>query len=181
LSALSLSGLGGYLVEARRFLKRATEIHFELMYPLLVNYLGFYRSCTQMGIDPSQIAKFLQGYDTKISETDRVLRRLADAARRAGLAGVFATHEADGLADALSRRGGAASGWRTQLDDAMAVYGQRAAGSFDVAMPSWVEDPTPALRMIKSFLQQDCVPDPLAARQAGQDGARWLSMRRVPR
>lgn len=168
LSALSLSELGGYLVEARRYLKRSTEIHFGLMYPLLVNYLRFYRSCTQMDIDPRQIAKFLQGYDTKISETGQAMRRLADAARRAGLAGVFAAQPANELTDALSRYGGRASEWRTQFAETMRVFGHRAAGPFDVASPSWVEDSVPALAVIKSFLQTDSIPDPCDARRAAQ-------------
>ena len=46
------------------------------MYPLLANYVGFYGMCTELGLDPGQIGKFLQGYDTKIMETDRELWRL---------------------------------------------------------------------------------------------------------
>jgi pyruvate,water dikinase len=75
LSALSLADLRENLVQARQYHKRAFEIHFQVMYPLLANYVGFYGMCTELGLDPGQIGKFLQGYDTKIMETDRELWR----------------------------------------------------------------------------------------------------------
>ena len=79
LSALSLADLRENLIQARRYLKRTAEIHFQVMYPLLANYAGFYSMCTELGLDPGQIGKFLQGYDTKIMETDRELWRLTSA------------------------------------------------------------------------------------------------------
>src|ERR1700694_1234067 len=69
----SLAELGQHLVDARTFQKRAFEIHFEIMYPLLANYVGFYDLCGELGIEPGEISKFLEGYDTKILETDRGL------------------------------------------------------------------------------------------------------------
>jgi pyruvate,water dikinase len=62
----TLSELAQILVDARAFNKRAWEIHFEIMYPLLANYLGFYGMCGELGISPVETAKFLQGYDTKM-------------------------------------------------------------------------------------------------------------------
>lgn len=151
-SAMSLPELAAMLADARAFHKRAFEIHFEVMYPMLVNYLGFYGLCGDLGVDQSQIGKFLQGYDTKIMETDRELGRLAKSARSAGLEQVFATTEDAQLGASLDALGGAGSAWMTQFRDFLAVYGYRTEGSCDVALPSWIEEPTPALAMIKSFL-----------------------------
>src|SRR6266581_4670761 len=106
LSALSLADLRENLIQARQYHKRAFEIHFQVMYPLLANYVGFYSMCTELGLDPGQIGKFLQVY-----------------------------------------------GWRTE-------------GSCDIALPSWIEDPTPALGTIKTFLQKDTDHDFEAARNA---------------
>ena len=98
----SLDELGGYLRDARTFHRRAWEIHFEVMYPLLANYIGFRGVCGQLGIDPGQISKFLQGYDTKILECDRELWTLTVAAslaasvrdkRSLGFSDVRATEE----------------------------------------------------------------------------------------
>ncbi|PXY23438.1 PEP-utilizing protein mobile subunit [Prauserella coralliicola] len=165
LGSLSLGELGGYLRKARTFHQRSFEIHFEVMYPLLANYVGFYGACTEMGIDPGEIAKFLQGYDTKIMETDRALNELTRQARAAGLGGVFAATEASHLRSALAARGGPASDWLTKFDDFLQVYGWRTEGSCDIALPSWIEEPTPALGMIKTFLQKDGEHDFEAARR----------------
>jgi len=45
LSALSLADLRRNLIQGRRYLKRTAEIHFQVMYPLLANYAGFYSMC----------------------------------------------------------------------------------------------------------------------------------------
>ena len=154
-SSMSLPELSTMLKEARAYHKRAFEIHFEIMYPLLVNYLGFYGMCAEMGLDVSQIGKFLQGYDTKIMETDRELWKLTRAAKQAGLAEVFATTPASELASKLNAMGGAGSAWMTQFRDFLQVYGHRTEGSCDVALPSWIEDPTPALGTIQSFIAKE--------------------------
>ena len=152
---MSLPELSTMLKEARAYHKRAFEIHFEIMYPLLVNYLGFYGMCAEMGLDVSQIGKFLQGYDTKIMETDRELWKLARAAKQAGLAEVFATTPASELAAKLDAMGGSGSAWMSQFRDFLQVYGYRTEGSCDVALPSWIEDPTPALGTIQSFIAKE--------------------------
>lgn len=162
----SLPELGQNLKDARRFHQRAWEIHFEMMYPLLANYLGFYGVCSELGIDPGQISKFLQGYDTKILECDRELWKLTADARRMGLEGVFAQHEAEKLYDVLGREGGNASAWLTQFDDFLRVYGWRTEGISDINLAPWVEDPTSPLGTIKTFLQKSEDHDFDAARKA---------------
>ena len=154
-ASMSLPELSTMLKEARAYHKRAFEIHFEIMYPLLVNYLGFYGMCAEMGLDVSQIGKFLQGYDTKIMETDRELWKLARAAKQAGLAETFAATPASELATKLDAMGGAGAAWMTQFRDFLQVYGYRTEGSCDVALPSWIEDPTPALGTIQSFIAKE--------------------------
>ena len=51
--------------------------------------------------------------------------------------------------------GGAGSAWMTQFRDFLQVYGYRTEGSCDVALPSWNEDPTPALGTIQSFIAKE--------------------------
>jgi phosphohistidine swiveling domain-containing protein len=166
LESLSLSELGENLVQARAYHKRSFEIHFEVMYPLLANFVGFYGQCVEFGLDPGEIGKFLQGYDTKIMETDRELWRLTSQAKAAGLGDVFASAEPEQVRAALSQHGGAAGTWLTQFDDFLQVYGWRTEGSCDIALASWIEDPTPALGMIKTFLQKPAAHDFEKARAA---------------
>ena len=164
-AALPTSDLAGLLHQARRYHKRAMEIHFDVMYPMLVNFLGFYGACAELGIDTNLVGKFLQGEDTKIMELDRELSGLAAKARRAGLAQVFADHEPGELRAALSAHGGSASPWLTDFDDFLAVYGHRQDATCDVGLPSWIEDNSNAFGNIKTFLLKDEDHDFAAAAQ----------------
>ena len=155
------------LRQTRYYHKRSMEIHFGVMYPLLVNFLGFYGACAEMGIDTNQVGKFLQGEDTKIMETDRELYKLAIKAKQAGLASVFERHDGSALRGALSAEGGSASTWLTEFDDFLEVYGDRQEATCDVGVPSWKEDNQIPLDMIRSFvLKQDDHDFEAAARNA---------------
>ena len=152
LARLSQPELQRYLEDARSYLRRATEIHFEAMYPLLANHLAFSRLCAELAIAPAETAKFLQGYDTGVSDTDRELTDMARQARAAGLAPVFAANAPDQLAHVLSAADGPAGGWLARFDAFLQTRGNRIEGSFDVALPSWIEDPTPALSQVRAAL-----------------------------
>jgi pyruvate, water dikinase len=154
------------MAQARRYLKRAAEIHFDVMYPMLVNFLAFRGACAELGVDTSRIGTFLQGEDTKIMETDRELHALAAKARRAGLGEVFASGERGRLRAALSAHGGPAAQWLTDLDDFLQVYGHRQEGPGDVGAPCWLEDPEIPLGLIKAFLREDRDHDFEAAARA---------------
>ncbi len=155
LTATPTGDLAGLLGQARRYHQRAMEIHFGVMYPLLVNFLGFYGACAEMGINTADIGKFLQGEDTKIMETDRGLAELARKAKAAGLRPLFEDNTGTGIRTALSAHGGAASQWLTDLDDFLQVYGHRQEATCDVGVPSWIEDNTIPLDMIRSFVLKD--------------------------
>ncbi|MFD1659071.1 PEP-utilizing enzyme [Streptomyces caeni] len=151
---LDTAELVGHLGEARRFHRRAFEIHFEVMYPLLANHVAFRRLCDSLGVDPALVGVLLQGEHTKVMETDRALWELAGAARRAGLAAARLTAApGDRVLAGLAAAGGAQARWASRFGDFLQVYGHRTEGTSDVALPSWLEDPSPALGMIASFLQ----------------------------
>ena len=109
------------------------------MYPLLAIYLQLYGLCAGNGIDPGNIAKMLQGRDSKIMETDRAMWDLADEAKRLGIADLF-EHEPEQIRDALSTAGGNASIWLTKFDDFLKVHGWRTEGIADINIPSWIEN-----------------------------------------
>ncbi|MBI2800272.1 MAG: PEP-utilizing protein mobile subunit [Gammaproteobacteria bacterium] len=165
----SLAGLWQPLFEARRFFKRSFEIHFELMYPLLVNYIGFRGLCQELGIDPAEIGKFCQGYDNKILETDRELWKVTAEARRLGISDIFAANEPENLKTALQAAGGNAQRWLDRFDEFLGVYGYRTEGACDVYLPAWIEDPTPPLGTIRTFLQKSRDFDFAAARRGAID------------
>ena len=179
LKAVPQGDFAAVLTSARRYHKRSMEIHFDVMYPMLVNFLGFYGACAEMGLDPSATGKFLQGEDTKIMETDRGLAALAAKAKQAGLRDVFEEHDGGSLRSALSARGGSASTWLTEFDDFLQVYGHRQEATCDVGVPSWLEDNTIPLDMIRSFVLKDeehdfeaAARNALAERDAAIEAAR---------
>jgi len=149
----SLRELGDLLIDARTFHRRAWEIHFEIMYPLLANYLGFYGMCREHGIAPEQIARFLQGYDTKMMECDRALWQLAKDARGTAVAGIFAACKPNELLSSLEGSA-AASTWLNKFHSMLGRYGMRTEGIADPMLAPWNEDPTPALGTVKTFLEK---------------------------
>lgn len=153
-AALSDDDLAMMLVEARRYYRRLFEIHFEMMYPLISNYLGFRGVCQEFGFETANVAKFLQGYETKISETDRALWQLTADARAGGLQTLFLATPPAALGAAL-QRDPAGRMWLARLADFLDVYGYRTAGTADVALASWIEDPTPVLGTVAEFLRQE--------------------------
>ena len=148
----SLADLGQYMHDAWTFQKRAWEIHFEIMYPLLAIYLQLYGVCASNGIDPGNIAKMLQGREHKITETDRAMWDLADEAKRLGIGEIFAGNEAADIRGALAAAGGNASVWLTKFDDFLQVYGHRTEGIADMNIPSWIEDQTSPLGQLANFV-----------------------------
>ncbi|MDP7704808.1 PEP-utilizing enzyme [Mycobacterium sp. TY815] len=183
-SALSDEELAMMLVEARTYYRRLFEIHFEMMYPLISNYLGFRGVCRELGIETATVAKFLQGYETKISETDRALWKLAADARSGGVEPMFAATPTHELAATLQRDADGRR-WLQRLAEFLDVYGYRTAGTADVALPSWIEDPTPVLGTVAEFLRQKTPHDFDAAhtaaveeREAAVDEARGRLARR---
>lgn len=100
------AGLLDALTEARAYHRKAFEIHFEVMYPLLATYLGFSGMCRHLGVPATEVGRLLQGYDTPIMETDRQLWSLTDRARAAGLAPLFAATAVGDLAATLDAAGG---------------------------------------------------------------------------
>ena len=150
----SLAEIGQYLTDARTFQTRAWEIHFEIMYPLLAIYLQLYGLCAGNGIDPGNIAKMLQGRDSKIMETDRAMWDLADEANRLGIANLF-EHEPDQIREALSKAGGNGSVWLTKFDDFLKVHGWRTEGIADINIPSWIENQASPLGQLRNFVQME--------------------------
>jgi pyruvate,water dikinase len=169
----SLSDIGQYIADARTFHKRAWEIHFELMYPLLGIYLQLYGLCASNGIDPGSVSKFLQGRDSRIMQTDRAMWDLVGEAKRLGIADQFDA-EPDQIRDRLAKVGGNASIWLTKFDDFLREYGWRTEGIADTNIPSWIENPASPLGQIRNFLSMDEPHDferAAAAAQAERDEA----------
>jgi pyruvate,water dikinase len=159
LNGKSPAELWQIMEDARSFHVRAWEIHFELMYPLTANYLGFYGLCRELGIEAADIPKFLQGYETQPMKSDRELWNLANEARGTEAEKIIsAANEPRGIYRALQGSTKAAS-WLKKFDAFLEEFGRRSDRVVDVTSPAWIEDPSSPLGTIKSLLQSS---DPYA-------------------
>ena len=167
LASMGLPELAVYLGEFWAFHRWVWEVHFELMDPLIGNYFAFRATCVELGIDEADVTRFFQGTETRVMETDRALWALAAAARGTGVETVLTS--AEPVATLLGSTDSAVVAWRQQLDAFLAEYGWRTEGMCDPTLAPWVEDPTPPLTMIATFLRKDTDHDFDAAQQAAID------------
>ncbi|MGB7098129.1 MAG: PEP-utilizing enzyme [Xanthobacteraceae bacterium] len=158
LSGKSPAEIWQFMIDARAFHVRAWEIHFDLMYPLTANYLGFYGLCKELGIAAADIPKFLQGYETQPMKSDRVMWQLANKARVTQVHKIIADTPPAGIYQALKNTPAAAE-WVAAFDAFLDEYGWRSDSVVDVSSPSWIEQPSNCLGIVKSLLQSN---DPYA-------------------
>jgi pyruvate,water dikinase len=163
-TALDDAGLRTALADAYDYHRWAWTIHFELMYPLIANYLGFYHLVGQLGLDPRQISRYLAGERTSILESDEALWRLAGRARELGVDGAFATTEPATVKSRLTSLENGPEWWR-ELEQFLEVYGWRMEENCVINTPPWIDDPTPVLAALRSFLTQSELHDFAAAQK----------------
>jgi len=164
LTSMNLAELGVYLSEAWAFHRWAWEVHFELMDPLIGNYFAFRATCVELGIDEGDVTKFFQGTDTRVLETDRALWALATTAR--GTAVEKALRDADPGTALRASIDPTVVEWRARFHEFLQEYGWRTEGMCDPTLAPWVEDPTPPLTMLSTFLRKEADHDFEAAQRA---------------
>ena len=165
LAPMSPAELWTVLKDAYAFHRRAWFIHFEVMYVLTANYLAFYALAEEIGLSGSSVSSFLSGRPTFYSRTDEELWRLAGLARSLGVdAALTSGSTADMCSRVLALPGG--SSWVAEFDSFLAAYGQRTEETCRIDTPSWIEDPSPALYSIGTFLTKPAGFDFHAARAA---------------
>jgi phosphohistidine swiveling domain-containing protein len=136
--------------------RRMWEIHMYMMYGTYTAYILFENMCRELaGIDDTSptFHHVVSGFDNKVFQVDR---RIWEFSQRAG---------DDGLADLIL--GSEPAEIRTKLEadpkgrefmkdfmEFMDEDGWRMQRMSEMNMPTWVEDPTPALGMVKQFLNK---------------------------
>lgn len=141
-----------YLERARAFQRRAWEVHFELMYPLLLNQAGFYGLCDELGIARAEVPRFLQGYETPMTRCDRALWGFAHELRGKPLAAAFVENPPESIAAALAGAGAEGARWLARFGAFLDEWGWRTDGMADPMLPCWRENPTTPLGNIRTFL-----------------------------
>jgi phosphohistidine swiveling domain-containing protein len=142
--------LVAYLDLALAVHQEAWRIHFATMYRLLAVHAYVLDELRALGIDEVTAAGLLQGEENAVLAGDRELRALADAARGQGLATLFEL-PGTGLAERLRDRPEAAAWWNA-FEAFLSRHGNRGEAAAEITMPTWNEDPEPALALVRREL-----------------------------
>jgi len=136
--------------------RRMWEIHMHMMYGTYTAYILFENMCRSMaGIDDTSpmFHALITGFDNKVFQVDRELWEFSKRVRKDGLADVFLESKPIEIKIRLEE----SSKGREFMKDFMVLMnadGWRMQRMSEMNMPTWVEDPTPALVNVKQFLQK---------------------------
>lgn len=134
--------------------RRMWEIHMYMMYGTYTAYILFENMCRELaGIDDTAplFHKVVSGFDNKVFQVDRRLWEFSRRAQEDGLSDVFTRTEAPDIRGKLE----ASEKGLAFLKDFMGFMnedGWRMQRMSEINLPTWVEDPTPALGMVKQFI-----------------------------
>jgi phosphohistidine swiveling domain-containing protein len=136
--------------------RRMWEIHMYMMYGTYTAYILFENMCREIAkIDDTSplFHKLVSGFDNKVFQVDRRLWEFSKRAREEGLADTFLQNEAHSIKENLE----STEKGKAFMKDFMALMeedGWRMQRMSEINLPTWVEDPTPALVNVKQFLQK---------------------------
>ena len=135
--------------------RRVFEIHFTISFPMMISmsvFEEFYRDL--FGSDGAFDAyRLLQGLDNKTVETGRELWRLSRRALE--VPRVRKVLEEEPAADVVPALEASAEGreFLAHFDAYLDEYGHR-GDLWGISYPTWAEDPTPAIKMLKDYVAQ---------------------------
>ncbi len=136
--------------------RRMWEIHMYMMYGTYTAYILFENMCRELaGIDDTSpiFHNLVSGFDNKVFQVDRRLWEFSKRAREEGLADTLVQGNGSEIVGRLDE---SAAG-RAFMKDFMSFMnedGWRMQRMSEINLPSWVEDPTPALVNVKQFIQK---------------------------
>ncbi|MDA8038669.1 MAG: PEP-utilizing enzyme [Actinomycetota bacterium] len=137
--------------------RRMWEVHMYMMYGVYTIYLLFEDLCKELlGIDDTSpdFHRLLSGHGNKVFEVDRSLWQLARDARELGLGDAVASGDTSQAVAALEASE-AGRGWLGRFRALLDEDGWRLQRMAEINMPTWVEDPTPALQIVRKFLESN--------------------------
>jgi len=132
--------------------RRNWEIHFVLMYPADALYFEFEAFCKENGLEEKDATVMLKGLDTMATRTDSGLWGLTKLAEESKIGEIFFTEDPKNLLRKLEEDSRSTK-WLESFHQFLETYGHRiTAAHLDVIFPTWIEDPTPVLETIKTYL-----------------------------
>ena len=134
--------------------RRMWEVHMYMMYGTYTAYILFENMCRELvGIDDTNplFHKLISGFDNKVLQVDKTIWEFSRKAREMGLSSLFLETEPKDLvarleADPKGKK--FMKEFRAFLDE----DGWRMQRMAEINVPTWIEDPAPALTTVKQFL-----------------------------
>ncbi len=169
-ASASREALLAHLDETWERLVRIWELHFRIILPAYVAisefdelYRGLFEDAT-----PLDSYRLVEGFPNMTVEVGQAMwslsrRALADDDVR----DVLERHSSETVVDAL-RATEAGRAFLAELDDYLVYYGRR-SDKWSIGAPSWVEDPTPAIKNLRDYIGQPESEGPVAKQQAAAE------------
>jgi pyruvate,water dikinase len=159
--------------------RRAWTIHFEMLIPAMAGaslfedaYGGLFPGRPMM-----EAYALTRGFSNMSVEAGRQLWLIArDAAANPELKQLIDATHADALWNALESTP-AGRDLRGRLSRYLAVYGRRSDNVQEVATPSWLDDPAPALANLKAYVNDPVDPAEIVDRHAEERERRLADIR----
>ena len=136
--------------------RRMWEIHMYMMYGTYTAYILFENMCRELaGIDDTSplFHHLVSGFDNKVFQVDRRLWEFSKRAQEENLKDVFTDSEPDQIGARLDTSE-AGQAFMKDFMEFMDEDGWRMQRMSEINLPTWVEDPTPALVNVKQFIQK---------------------------
>ncbi len=136
--------------------RRMWEIHMYMMYGTYTAYILFENMCRELvGIDDTHptFHHLISGFDNKVLQVDKRIWEFSQKAAAMGLSQLFLGNEPAAILPALEADPKGREfmvAFRAFLDE----DGWRMQRMSEINLPTWVEDPTPALVNVKQFLHK---------------------------
>ncbi|MBI5445568.1 MAG: phosphoenolpyruvate-utilizing protein [Deltaproteobacteria bacterium] len=134
--------------------RRMWEIHMYMMYGTYTAYILFENMCRELiGIDDTSpvFHKLITGFDNKVLQVDKRIWEFSKKAQQLGIAQIFVGSEPKDILPKLNAdpRG---QSFMAEFKEFLDEDGWRMQRMSEINLPTWIEDPTPALVNIKQFL-----------------------------
>ncbi|MCD4720552.1 MAG: hypothetical protein K8S13_11940 [Desulfobacula sp.] len=136
--------------------RRMWEIHMHMMYGVYTGFILFENTCKDtLGIDDTHptFHNLLRGFDNKVYEVDRSLWKFSKKAEEMGVANIILNSKSVDVLLEL-KKNDQGKKWLEEFQVFLDEDGWRMQRMAEVNMPTWVEDPTPAIASVKFFLKQ---------------------------
>jgi pyruvate,water dikinase len=156
LRAASVPALREHLDDTVARLERLWEIHFLLIFPMLMAISEFDELNRELmgGEDTFDSYRLLQGFDNLTVAGGRALWDLSRRALAAPPVRSALRDSAPAAVLAELEASPAGVAFLAELRTYLAEYGQRSNNPLELGEPSWIEDPTPVIATLREYIDQ---------------------------